>query len=100
MTLDVLAVSPELKPEDSISLVAPAGSYWGWVDWVQLEKVKAPVEPTEAPETTPSTAAALQPRSPADGAGNPGSVLWIVLAAAMVLAGIAIAAVLIPKKKE
>ncbi len=90
----------ELKPEDVLTLSAPKDGTFGWVDWVQLEKAEAPAEPTEAPETTPPTTAAPQPTEPADGAGNPGSVLWIVLAAALVLAGIAIAVVLIWKKKK
>ncbi len=37
MTLDVLALPLTLTPEDTVSLVAQSGSYWGWVDFVSLQ---------------------------------------------------------------
>lgn len=49
MTLDVLAVPLTLEPEDTVSLVAQSGAYWGWVDFVSLQgEVKPEGDPVTA----------------------------------------------------
>ena len=45
MTDDKLAVSVELKPEDVITLVAPDGCYYGWVDYLKLTPDTGEEEP-------------------------------------------------------
>ena len=37
MTYDKMTVTIELKPEDTLSIVAPNGEYWGWVDLIVLD---------------------------------------------------------------
>jgi len=54
MTYDKLSIPLELKSEDTLTLQAPSGEYWGWVDFIILDvgdqTGSAPLEgePTEA----------------------------------------------------
>lgn len=44
MTYDKLSVTLELKPEDTITLVAPDGQYYGWVDHIVLDVIREPAQ--------------------------------------------------------
>lgn len=47
MTNDVLDAQLELSPSDTLSIVGVTGEIWGWVDYIQLDKVgEAAVEAT------------------------------------------------------
>jgi hypothetical protein len=39
MTSDVLETEVELKPEDTLSFASESGEIYGWVDYIQLDKV-------------------------------------------------------------
>ncbi len=43
MTSDTLEVVLELKPEDVITIVAPDGGYYGWVDYLRLDVYTGPI---------------------------------------------------------
>ena len=37
MNYGKMSVTLRLKPEDTLSIVAPNGEYWGWVDFIVLD---------------------------------------------------------------
>ena len=43
MTSDTLEAVLELKPEDVITIVAPDGGYYGWVDYLRLDAYTGPI---------------------------------------------------------
>lgn len=60
MTYDKLTTALTLKAEDTVTLVAPGGEYWGWVDHIILDvdehytPEEKPADPVEKPDDQPA----------------------------------------------
>lgn len=82
MTYDKLQTEIKLKPEDTLSLVAPSGSYWGWVDFIVLDVCGgsntgggSAATPTEAPAQEPTPAEEPKPEGDSTESGE-GYILY------------------------
>lgn len=84
MSYDVLDTEISLSPEDTLSVCGQKGEYWGWVDSIQLELIKAAIDLTsDATVSASSDTTAAEDTAPKTGVEFPAYLLMLSVASCL-----------------